>query len=822
MPIGIGSGLWGVIIPSETTNLVTNPSGEFGTTGWSVHIGGGIGTTSQYQQYGAWSGTCEPSSNGTAGVQIDNFTLSDGSVYGVSCSVRGASGIPYNIMLTNNGGVTFLGSVSFTGGGTWARYGFNYTEGGGGVRRLYIRKASSADVSPFYFDGAQVELGSITTYTDGDQAGGTWLGAPHASQSYRSGQYRGGGSIVALADIGLSVDQFPGAGVMPIENSAQSYAVTDGAQFQRQRAASRTFTLTAKPIVGTSLADFHVTRRTLWDVFKPDLVTPQQPISFLYYGGQGTIGVQAYYAKGLELGNMDGPIAENAAISFAAYDPYWYFPTQQGTTLAPRAALGSVNYLAKRSPQGQWGTMGIAGTTIGYSVGGQLVRALAVNGAGTLFIGGQFGTLGGTLSPMIGMYNPTTNRFGTLTGGTIPHDAGGVLAFAQNPNGTLFFGGQFITIAGTSHKHIGQWTGAFGTLIGGTIAPTTGQVETLLFSPTGTLFLGGIFGTVSGTANTFNLAQWNGAYGSFAKGVGTGVGESVNALAWGLDNQTLFIGGNYLNIGGTIGTSIGFFKNGVFGTMGNVQAAGGAGFINTFAVGPNGVLYEAGLMDHISGVTINTVAAWNGVQHSPLGNGVNSLSRSIIIDPVTGNLLVAGSFTQAGSINVASQYAEWNGAAWLLPDITVGPTIYEMAYGLDNTLYIGGDFAGTAYAASIGTLINKGRAAAYPTLRLRNRSASGTARLYQLLNTTTGDGLYFNYTMIPGEQAVLTLQPGSRSFQSSAFGNIFGKILPGSNLATFNLLSGTNFVSFFSDNDSLEASFFWQPRGASIDGGTVL
>ena len=224
----------------------------------------------------------------------------------------------------------------------------------------------------------------------------------------------------------------------------------------------------------------------------------------------------------------------------------------------------------------------------------------------------------------------------------------------------------------------------------------------------------------------------------------------------------------------------------------------------------------------MAGNTINTVAQWNGVQHQPLGNGVNSLSRSCVLDPITGNLLVAGSFTQAGSISVAANYAAWNGAAWLLPDITVGPSIYVMAFGGDNTLYIGGDFTGTAYAASLGTLVNVGRAVAYPTLRLRNLSAAGTARLYQLLNTTTGNGMYFNYTMLPGEQALLTLQPGARSFQSSAFGNIFGKILPGSNLATLNLLPGTNYISFFSDNDSLEAAFFWQPRGWSADSGTAF
>src|SRR5258707_9305605 len=104
MPLGIGSGFWGVVIPSDTTNLVTNPSGEQGTTGWSAHISATIGSTSQYQQYGAWSGSIVPSSNGTAGALIETMTPSHGNSYGVSCSVPGAKGIPSNNPITKKGG----------------------------------------------------------------------------------------------------------------------------------------------------------------------------------------------------------------------------------------------------------------------------------------------------------------------------------------------------------------------------------------------------------------------------------------------------------------------------------------------------------------------------------------------------------------------------------------------------------------------------------------------------------------------------------------------------------------------------------------------
>ncbi len=810
--------MWGVILPKETTNLATNSSLEFGSTGWSP-LGGGatIGTTSYKQTFGAWS------------LQINHQITSEGAFlsmgtpaagsYSLSAYVNGTSGHRYRLVAESASGVA-LGAGSITSVGAWQSINTLFGLAAGTGLNIVARHIDSAN-GTFYLDGVQLESGTFpTTYIDGDQPGGTWTGGAHVSSSTRSGQVRSGGTVIALADLGLSVDQFPGAGMPPIEDSAQSYAITDGAQFQRQRAASRKFTLTAKPIVGTSLGDFHVTRRTLIDVFKPDLVTPQQPIRFIYVGGQGTVQIDAYYDKGLELGNMDGPIAENAAISFNAYDPYWYFPTQQGTALAPLRALGSVNFIAKRNAQGQWGTLGNAGSTIFNPASGPAtIWDMIQTGGGSVIFGGNWGTLAGTVAPGIGVYYPNTNTFGTLAGGTVDKD-NQVVALAQNPAGTLFLGGNFTTVAGTVAKNIGRhFNNAFGTLQGGTLV--SGLVWDLNYSPNGTLFMGGAFANIQGTANSRNLAMWTGAFGS----MGGTVNGDIFGLAWGLDNR-LFMTGAFTTVKGTVGTAIAFWKDANYGTMGALGDGGGAwGF--GLGVGPNGVLYETGDFVTTSGGSALRTAAWNGVQHQALGYGLNGGGRAVLADSQTGNIYFGGAFTSAGSINSPANYAVWNGAAFVPPDILfVGAPGYEagtvraMLLTQDRSFYIAGDFSGTTSAAAVGTIVNVGRAAVYPTLRLRNNGA-GTGRIFQLVNTTTDDGIYFNYVMQGGESALLTLQPGQRSFQSSAQGNVFGLLLPGSNLATFSLLPGTNYVSFFADSSSVEASFFWQPRSWSIDGGTT-
>ena len=822
--------MFAAILPKETTNLFSNPSGEFGTSGWTFVESAVIGTSSAFQQFGAWSIDVAPGLNGTCGVQSPAWTASNGSAYSVQARIRGVNGVPYRMAVANSVGAGFIsgGTITFTGGGTWHHYSIAFTEPTGAARTLVVTKNASGDVNHFYVDGVQSELGSITTYIDGDQPGGTWTGAQHASTSIRSGQYRGGGSVIALADLGLSVDQFPGAGMPPIEDSAQSYAITDGAQFQRQRAAQRKFTLTAKPIVGTSLGDFHVTRRTLIDVFKPDLVTPQQPIRFLYVGGQGTVQVDAYYDKGLELGNMDGIIAENAAISFNAYDPYWYAPTQQGTTLSPRTNIGSVNYIAKRSPYGVWGTLGAVGTTVQTATGGTaIIRTLTINSGGTVYIGGRFGSVGGTAYPNTGIYNPSINTFGTLLGGTVTA-AGTVNAFALSPNGTLYIGGaQLDDAGGTSARGISYWNGAaFGTLGPGTLNFGAGPADifSLLYSPLGSLFIGGLIDRAGGTV-VGDICFWNGGFGSLIGDISgvSGVDDNVWALSY-TPNGRLYMGGQFKFVGGTAGTAMGFWQNNAFGTMGGVSN----GSVFALAQSDNQTLYEGGEFGNLGGVSALRIAKWNGVQQAPVGSGANTSIYALAQDPSNDNIIAGGPMGAIGGLIMRGGLAAWTGASWTRGDIDIQfpggvyGTVFAIASAPDNTLYIAGRWFGTQNAASVGTIVNSGRSVVYPTLRVRSLATSGTVEFYQMVNTLTDEAIYFNTALLPGEQAVLTLQPGQRSYQSSFRGNIFGQILPGSNLASFALRPGINYVSFFSNSDQIEASLYWTPRSWSIDSGTIF
>lgn len=827
MPLG-STAFWGCVLPVAKANILSqSPSFERGTSGWGTIQAGTIGTTSQFQQFGAWSGSVAPTSNGTAGARSPTFSAGNGTDYTASIYVRGANGIPYRLAVADSAGVNFVngGTTTFTGGGTWQRYSVSWTEASGATRTLVITKNSSADTSAFYLDGAMVEAGSITTYIDGDEDGCYWLGEVHASQSARSGTYRGGGSVVALADLGLKPDDTPGIGMPPMEVTGQSYALLPGAEYQRSRATERPFNLTFRPITGTTTQDFHMTRRTIIDAFKPDAVDPQQPIRFWYIGGQGTMTIDAVYASGMELGQMDGPMAEDGALKFVAHDPYWEFTTDQGTALAPRVALGSANFIVKRDPYGRWGTMGQSGTTFqGVSATGGVADLLYTNG--TLFVCGSFGTAGGTKAPNIAMYFPDTNAWGSLGPGTVAQ-AGPLLKMQYSPWGSLYFGGYLGQVNGTAAKTVALWNGGgFGTLTGGSVGTTgaSANVQTLLMTG-GTLYITGpgltSFGGTTGTI----LGYWaNGTFGTLTGGSVNGV---VSALAAGKDRK-LYLGGQFTQAGGTAANRVAVWF-GSFGTL------GGGMDQSVFALGaaPDARIIAGGLFGTAGAGSANAMAQWNGQQWFPLGSGIVNTTSAVYVldlfaDQRTGDVYANGIFNFAGGLRTPDGAARWNGYAWLPLDIDVAGanagTFQAIEIAPDRSIFAGGTWAGTAQAAAVAEVVNRGRAEAYPTVKIRSTASSGTARVYQLLNTyPTGDGLWFNSLILqPGEEVVFASGPGGRTLTSSYSGNIFGSIMPGSNIASWRLMPGTNYVSLFCDSDNVAASIYWRARSWSADGGTVV
>jgi hypothetical protein len=290
------AGLWEIIVAEATTNLVTNPSFETGTTGWTA-TAGGIAQSATNQRFGLYSCAWTPSSGTTDSVYFGTISTTNGVTYTFTLYVLGVLNIPYRLYFGTTGAAVLGTPVTFTGTGTWQRITVTYTETSSTTRRLYLGKNTSASVGIVYVDGAQCEAKAYaTTYCDGSRTGCTWAGSANASTSSRDAQSAAGGRVYNLDNYNVYVEDMPGVGMPPLTNIATPLALQDGAVFQRTLAKPRVFTLKVTVYNATaaqSLAGLHSLRKALIDVIKPDRLDAQQPFILQYNGGGSKVGQDA-------------------------------------------------------------------------------------------------------------------------------------------------------------------------------------------------------------------------------------------------------------------------------------------------------------------------------------------------------------------------------------------------------------------------------------------------------------------------------------------------------------------------------------------------
>jgi hypothetical protein len=242
------------------------------------------------------------------------------------------------------------------------------------------------------------------------------------------------------------------------------------------------------------------------------------------------------------------------------------------------------------------------------------------------------------------------------------------------------------------------------------------------------------------------------------------------------------------------------------------------------AAGPDGRIYAGGQFTTAGGIAASHIAVWDGAAWKPLGAGVNGTVWDIRVDSA-GRVHVAGAFTSAGGISVADRYAIWNGTSWQAPgiDLPGSATVYAlMTKG--NDVYLGFDTEGDAtisgVASATGRVINNGTAKAYPRVYV-TRSGGTTATLQDFSNEGTKKKIGMNYALQDGETVCLDLRQGHKTFTSLTTGaNLLNTVNPASDLATWCLTKGTNFVSAYCPGDAtITVQLVWDIKHWSVDGG---
>ncbi|MBH8557790.1 T9SS type A sorting domain-containing protein [Hymenobacter negativus] len=313
-----------------------------------------------------------------------------------------------------------------------------------------------------------------------------------------------------------------------------------------------------------------------------------------------------------------------------------------------------------------------------------------------VYIGGSFTAAGNVPANCLAHWDGTA---WSAMGAGVPVNPSGALsvtALAVASNGEVYAGGVFNQIGNVAANNVARWNGtAWNTLGSGPTNGTDGGVRALAVAANGNVYAGGTFGN-AGNVAAIGVARWNGAtWSSLGTGTANGIwGGSVWSLALGA-NGVVYIGGDFLQAGGLLGTSfVAKWSGTAWSGLNNSSVSTGLNaVVYDLAVAPNGDLYACGGFSQAGGAPANYVARWNGTAwNSPGMGGAVSFGygpRALAIAS-SGEVYVSGTLVTAGA-TTSTTVATWNGTAWNL--VPGAPSVNKIVTTPAGDLYVGGYFS---------------------------------------------------------------------------------------------------------------------------------
>ena len=807
---------WSIVIPQavDITNLVTNPSAELATTGFTGVTNTPARTAAQ-QRRGAWSISYAMASGVNDGLYFGTVSLTNGVTYGFSVDVKGVAGVSYRVHFGSTAGAVLGTPTTFTATGRWQRVYVAWAENAGASRRLYITKNNSANTGTIYVDGLLCWAGAYDLlYFDGDSRGFRdgdfyWTGTPHSSAAIMRAGTRAGGQVVDMNTLGFYIRQVLGLGLAGLLNVGMATPLIGGGQYQRTIVEPRVFAL-AGSVHGATRQGLQQNRRSLINAVKPDATPAQQPLLLRYQATESgaaygePLDIPAVFKDGLQGGELAGP-AENLALSFDIYMPFVALEDgHEGASLTYQTSVANANYIARRAASGAWSAIGTGAS------GGAVHKVLYNPYNGLVYIFGAFTSFNGVANTAGAcVYDPVAGTISALGTGI---SGGAVYDAAFDSSGNVITVGSFTGAGGVANtSRIALWSRGSAAWQSVSSAFTGTEIRSIAIAAGGTYLIGGVFSNVGGVAMT-NVGQRSSA------GTWSALGAGISGVVW---KVAIGLDGTYYAATDNASNELARYSGGAWAVLDSTLNSQALGLLTL----GDGRLLALGTYS-LPGYS---PSLWNGAALTSIG-GNSAVNRALNGDTSVAARLADGLIAIGGSgpagagpttmlgITIPSTFVYTNLTAWFPPDISL-PSAAE-TWALESTpygdLYVGYGASGTATAAAINTLTNSGTHDAYPTFRF-----TGPGAVYSLKNYTTGDALHFNLTLLAGEVAYLDLTPGAIRFSSNFRPNLLGAILPGSSLATWRLIPGANTVGLFvagTTDGNTAAWAYWRKPHWSLDG----
>jgi uncharacterized repeat protein (TIGR01451 family) len=234
------------------------------------------------------------------------------------------------------------------------------------------------------------------------------------------------------------------------------------------------------------------------------------------------------------------------------------------------------------------------------------VAALALDGNGVLYIGGDFTNIGGAARQYVAKVSASGT--GGVDASWNPNSNYTVEALALDGAGSLYIGGNFFLVGGQSRERIAK-VAAGGT---GTVDPSwnpsaDASVSALAVDGSGGVYAGGLFTTISGQSRNYIAKLAGSGTGAVDASWNPSANGKVNTLA--VAGGAVFAGGAFTTIGGQTRGHIAKLTTGGSGAADAAWNPSADGNVHGLAPGGNGSLLAAGIFSGIGGAVRDSLAA---------------------------------------------------------------------------------------------------------------------------------------------------------------------------------------------------------------------
>jgi len=479
-----------------------------------------------------------------------------------------------------------------------------------------------------------------------------------------------------------------------------------------------------------------------WSAVGGGITSPASFVRSMSVAANGDLYVSGIFTEAggvsaVGIARWDGTTWSSVGGGVAGPTPYVFATSVSGDTLLAGGAFESAGGVT--SPRvarfditrGTWHSVGggITGDTT-YS----FVSSVVSSGA-SVYVGGIFHRAGGQEVNFVAQYDGTTWK--EMAGGV-----NGPVSVMIADGAGILVGGEFTRAGGNDLRYLARWDGAGWTSIG---AAPDGPVRSIQHVGA-QLAIGGEFETVGGASTPYLVIGSGGTWrspgappngpvraivvdrgdvvtgGDFvqigevranhvarfeqtgwtALGSDPRIGLSSQVLAVALIGSDLYVGGGFRTSGGVAVNGIARWNGQRWLSVGGGVRGGDQPKIRTMAVASNGDLYVGGEFDTAGTAVARSVARWDGIRWTGLGEGIaldnqQGIVRTLFLDDSL--LYIGGRFTLAGS-TAATSLAQWNPTTGLWSATPDGDVTYanntpgdvSAIAAFDGGLYVGGRF----------------------------------------------------------------------------------------------------------------------------------